>query len=72
MSDPAGAGHPDIVEAIGDETMHRHSAWAHGEKELVERQVAALEQIAKVLKKSYQSEYPDEPIDETEAQPKAK
>lgn len=69
MADPTQ--NPDVVEAIGDDTMHRHQAWKHGERELAERQVAALEQIAKMLKKSYQSEYPDEPIDEGEqAQPK--
>lgn len=64
---------PDVIGAATDQTVQRLTAsWRQGEEALMNRQVAALEQIAKVLKKQYQIDNPDEPDEGSEAQPKTK
>lgn len=63
---------PDIIEAIGDDVQHRKQPWKPGEKELVERQTEAAEQMAKALKhiaEHLESGGGEEP---PESQPKAK
>lgn len=65
---------PDIVEALTDDVQHVPMRWRDGERELMERQTAALEDIAKHLKKGFEhiSTQPVPPGDEEggEGEPK--